>query len=364
MQLFNNLADDFDCFYVLFDCISQLDLIIAFSKYVLIQETCVKPSFDNREVKILNSFHPILHKFHNMRESRNKYTSQIRSYEKFINASVRSIENDIDLSVNRPFLMITGANMSGKSTYLKQMGLLQVMAQCGCYVPASGSAKFVMIKQIFSRLGSDCDLSLNASSFESEMLEINYMLNKMDKANSLTLIDELCRSTNIYEGLALCFAICEHVLKKFHVNSNHKGNKMFVLFTTHLKELAYLECLYDKANNYSLDSYVSDDFKSRLKHTYKLKKGVCELENYGLKLAYLSSMPASIIEDAVNISSKFSSNLEEFFKTNASEAKKRVIFKYLNKLMDLKLIMDELDDEKFLDQILTIQVKFEQAFSE
>ena len=279
------------------------------------------PILNGFELHVLDSSQPILTKISN-KTSRSdptasgsaphkgaavSSTSQTASNSTYIQYNLKSIKNHVQISAIRPFVILTGSNMSGKSTYLKQIGLLQIMAQTGSFVPASEMANFVLVKQIFSRLGTESDINLSASAFQSEMIEINYILSKMDNINSLILIDELCRSTNIYEGLALCTSICEYMLKRISSNeaTSEANCRTLVYFTTHLKELSNLECLYPKVTNCHMES----EHHVRLRHTYKLAQGVCQVDNYGINLAMVSSMASEIIQEAQVLSNEFKTDL-------------------------------------------------------
>lgn len=136
------------------------------------------------------------------------------------------------------FHIITGPNMSGKSTLLKQVALLQVMAQIGSYIPAE-YAKFRISDKIFSRIGNNDEIETSSSTFMVEMREISYILhNKTDR--SLIIIDELGRGTSCEEAVGLCFAIAEELIK----------SKAFTLFVTHFLELTNLENYFINVSKY------------------------------------------------------------------------------------------------------------------
>ena len=246
-ELFQVLRKDFGCLYKLIECITLLDLLQSFAYNAFIRNY-TRPEFGDT-LALKDSFHPILQK---------------------MSKDDRPIPNNVYASKETSFVIITGANMSGKSTYLRQIAMLQIMSQCGSYVPAT-FASFRISNQIFSRLGTDDDIELNSSSFEQEMIEMNYIIQNLTDT-SLIVIDELCRSTSTDEGIALSIAICEHMIK----------SSAFVFFATHLHEISCLDAMYPQVVNYHL---VSDILNSknqvRLSHTYVLRKGVCELENYG-----------------------------------------------------------------------------------
>ena len=160
---------------------------------------------------------------------------------------------------------------------LKQIGLTQIMAQCGSFIPAS-NATLNLKRQILSRAGEGYD-KLDESSFEHEMLEMKYILENLG-TDSLILIDELCRSTNFNEGLALSLAVCEFILARVNENFYKHGRSIFVYYASHYKEISCLEYLYPKITGFYLESFF--DKKCRFKHSFKLNKGYCEEENYGI----------------------------------------------------------------------------------
>jgi len=144
------------------------------------------------------------------------------------------------MSEDSNFMIITGPNMSGKSTLLKQVAVLQVMAQIGSYVPAE-FASFRICDKLFSRIGSNDDIETNCSTFMIEMKEISYILRNLTE-NCLIIIDELGRGTSIEEGVGLCFAICEQLIQ----------SKAFTFFATHFLELTKLENYYFNVSKYVL----------------------------------------------------------------------------------------------------------------
>ncbi|KAI5718983.1 hypothetical protein M8J76_003267 [Diaphorina citri] len=183
--------------------------------------------------------------------------------------------------------------MSGKSVYIKQVALLQIMAQVGCYVPAS-LAEFRLADHIYTRIGFNDSIECNASTFALEMKEIAHIIQFLTP-RSLILVDELCRGTSIDEGTSLAWAICESLIQ----------TKAFVFFTTHFLLLAQLENLYSNVTNYHLEAkYKDSDQKSGVVYTHKLLPGVTCIEHYGLKLAEKTGLPRSIIGEAQTLAAR------------------------------------------------------------
>lgn len=167
--------------------------------------------------------------------------------------------------------------MSGKSTYLKQIALLQIMAQVGCYVPAE-YASFRAADQILSRIGSDDDIETNSSTFTLEMREIHYIIqNASDK--SLIVIDELGRGTSSEEGVGICFSIAETLLKR----------KTFTFFATHFLELTTMDSLYPNVENLHLKiqkAFSEEAASEKITYTHVVSKGKTEEKHYVKPLAY------------------------------------------------------------------------------
>ncbi|XP_040534205.1 mutS protein homolog 4 isoform X3 [Gallus gallus] len=263
-KLLNEIYEHIHCLYKLSDIVSMLDMLLSFAHACTISDY-VRPEFTDT-LAIKQGWHPILEKI----------------------AMEKPVSNNAYLTEGSNFLIITGPNMSGKSTYIKQIALCQIMAQIGSYVPAE-YCSFRIAEQIFTRIGMDDDIETNASTFMKEMKEITYIIqNANDK--SLIIIDELGRGTSAEEGIGICYAACEYLLNL----------KAFTLFATHFLELCHMDALYPNVENYHFEvQHVrSSAGKEKITYTYTLSKGYTEEKNYGLKAAEVSSLPPSIILDA------------------------------------------------------------------
>ncbi|KAL5469247.1 hypothetical protein EMCRGX_G030476 [Ephydatia muelleri] len=187
------------------------------------------------------------------------------------------------------FVIVTGPNMSGKSTYLKQIPLLQIMAQIGSFVPAE-YANIRVAGEIFSRIGSDDDIETNASSFVLEMRETNFIVQNIRDC-SLVVIDELGRGTSREEGVGICYAVCEQLLQ----------TKAFTFFATHFLELTGMDNLYPNVSNYHFEIQHQLNSETNLQdliYTHVIAKGITEESHYGLQLAEVSSTPRSVVQIA------------------------------------------------------------------
>jgi DNA mismatch repair protein MutS len=190
------------------------------------------------------------------------------------------------------FLLLTGPNMGGKSTFLRQNALIILMAQCGSFVPAS-NCSFTPIDAIFTRIGASDDLSRDKSTFMLEMSETAHIL-RHATPHSLVLIDEIGRGTSAAEGLALAASIADHLI---NCNQSH------VLFATHYHEIAACSLLssVDSIQMACTEALVYDDGSVVL--IPKVKPGLAT-HSYALPVASLAGIPASVIKKATKLLSK------------------------------------------------------------
>lgn len=229
-----------------------------------------KPIFNHDfSIDIKDSFHPIIKK---------------------IDSDLVFINNDYSIDNDTNILLITGPNMGGKSTYMRQLSLIVILAQIGCYVPAK-YANLMIFKQIFTRIGASDDLVKGQSTFMVEMLEASNAILKADE-HSLILFDELGRGTATYDGIAIAYAILEYLA------SNKKGK---TLFSTHYHELTSLDQNHKNIKN--LYASVIEN-KQEITFTYKIKEGSID-KSYGVHVAQLANMPQAIIQRAYQLLEAF-----------------------------------------------------------
>ncbi len=196
------------------------------------------------------------------------------------------VPNDVYLDNNSCRMsIITGPNMSGKSTYMRQTALITLMAQIGCFVPAS-YAKISVVDRIFTRVGASDDLTAGQSTFMVEMSEVADIL-KFATKNSLVILDEVGRGTSTFDGISIARAVAEHIC-----NSKKLGCK--TLFATHYHELIELENTMDGVKNYSIAVRRSGD---SIRFLRKIVKGGVD-ESYGIEVAKLAGLPDKVLKRA------------------------------------------------------------------
>ncbi|KAK0414769.1 hypothetical protein QR680_011608 [Steinernema hermaphroditum] len=252
--------------------------------------------------------------------------------------------NDTYLAEESRFVMITGPNMAGKSTYLKQVCLLQILAQMGSMVPAE-FASFKLMTRIFSRVGHNDDLNANLSAFALEMSEMNIITQFAD-ADSLVVIDELARSTSTEEGIGISYAICERLIAKH----------AYVLFATHFLDLALLEMNYPAVQNchFAVEIHKDADGREILETTHKMCKGTYKGPLYGLELAELTTFPSDIVEKARSLAQKLRVSAEQRHNIADSEVDIRIMAQLAHKIAQAFPRAAEIDTEQlsaYLNQL-------------
>lgn len=274
VKIRETLKEDIGAVQQLASIVSQIDVLQSFAE-VSEANNYVRPTFTTDHVQITNGRHPVIEK---------------------VMEDASFVPNDIVLDKDHFILLITGPNMSGKSTYMRQLALTIIMGQIGCFVPAD-SAKLAIFDQIFTRIGAADDLVSGQSTFMVEMLEANHALTHATK-NSLILLDEIGRGTSTYDGMALAHAIVEYI-------HDHIGAK--TLFSTHYHELTALEDTLVHVKNI----YVrAEEYDGKIVFLHKVEDGRAS-ESYGIHVAKLAQMPDTLIERATVILKTLEGNKEK-----------------------------------------------------
>ncbi|KAB2100972.1 MutS 4 [Alternaria gaisen] len=200
------------------------------------------------------------------------------------------VPNDVYATQQTRFQIVTGCNMSGKSTYIRSVALMTIMAQIGSYVPANYGS-FPILHQLFARLGMDDNIETNVSTFAAEMKEIAFILRNVDR-RSLVLIDELGRGTSTRDGLAIALAIAEALV----------SSRALVWFVTHFKDLAII--MGDRVGVQNLYLAVEMEDSHSMAMLYKTTQGIVQEVHYGLTLARVVPLPPGIVEHATLVAQK------------------------------------------------------------
>ncbi len=195
------------------------------------------------------------------------------------------IANDCDLS-EQSIWLLTGPNMAGKSTFLRQNALIAVLAQMGSFVPA-GSAHIGIVSQIFSRVGASDDLAKGRSTFMVEMVETAAILNQADD-RALVILDEIGRGTATYDGLSIAWATLEHL---------HDMNRCRALFATHYHEMSALSAKLDNVDNATV---AVKEWEGDVIFLHEVRKGTAD-RSYGVQVARLAGLPSVVVERAKDV---------------------------------------------------------------
>ncbi len=256
------------------NAVAQLDTLISFAEVSLENNYC-KPiiSTDLDSISIIKGRHPVV--------------------EKIIGLN-QFVPNDfiIDKKENRT-MIITGPNMAGKSTYMRSVAIITLLAHIGCYVPAE-SAEIEVTDRIFTRIGASDDLVFGQSTFMMEMTEVATILkNATDK--SLLILDEIGRGTSTCDGLSIAWAVIEYVTNNF---------KTKTLFSTHYHELTELEGMLDGVKNYKI---MVREIDGQVIFTHKITRGGAN-KSFGIEVAKLAGIPQTVLDRATTISKKLEQN--------------------------------------------------------
>lgn len=254
---------------VIAGAIASIDVLCCFAERAESQHY-VAPTFSQEAgISIMNGRHPVVESI------------------SVTNHGQPFIANDVSLNAYRQLLLITGPNMGGKSTFMRQTALIVLLAHCGCFVPAT-SANIGEIDRIMTRIGASDDLAGGRSTFMVEMTETaNILHNATEK--SLVLLDEIGRGTSTFDGLSLAWAVAKQLLEK---------NRCYTLFATHYFELTRIVDDFKHAANVHLDAveHGAGNNKS-IVFMHKVEEGAAHM-SYGLQVAQLAGIPKAVISAA------------------------------------------------------------------
>jgi DNA mismatch repair protein MutS len=307
--------------------LAELDVIASLS-YVAERNQYVRPKINEKgKLSIKDGRHPVV--------------------EKVIDHGL-FISNDTVLDNDKKQIsIITGPNMAGKSTYMRQVALIVLMAQIGSFVPAK-EANVGLVDRIFTRVGASDDLASGQSTFMVEMNEVANILRNATK-NSLLILDEIGRGTSTYDGLSIAWAVIEHIS-----NSKLLGAK--TLFATHYHELTELEGKINNVNNYCIAVNEKGD---EIVFLRKIVKGGAD-KSYGIQVAKLAGVPDAVIERAKEIADELAENditdtLENI--TNTKKISKKAPVKEMGSIeLEQMSLFDTVKDEDIIQELVNVDV--------
>ncbi len=259
-QLLDQLGSHIASLQSVAQAVATLDVLTALAAHAQRQQWCMPELVTEPGIEVIQGRHPVVE-----------------------NTIERFIANDCRLSPERRLLLITGPNMGGKSTYMRQLALITLLAYVGSYVPAS-SARLGPIDRIFTRIGAADDLAAGHSTFMLEMIESAAILHGATD-HSLVLMDEVGRGTSTFDGLALAWAIANSLLQH---------NRSFTLFATHYFELTQLPQSQPACANVHLSAV---EHKDSIVFLHAVEEGPAS-QSYGLQVAQLAGVPAGVIRAA------------------------------------------------------------------
>ncbi len=259
-QLLDSLAPEIGALQRVAAALAEIDLLTTFAERAQTLSLCEPELVETALIEIEGGRHPVVEQ-------------QIDHF----------VANDTRLTAARQMLLVTGPNMGGKSTYMRQVALIALLAHCGSFVPAK-RATIGALDRIFTRIGAADDLAGGRSTFMVEMTEAAYILHHGTPA-SLVLMDEIGRGTSTFDGLALAWAIARQLLDV---------NKCLTLFATHYFELTHLAQEFKQAINVHLDAV---EHKDRIVFLHSVEEGPAN-QSYGLQVAQLAGIPSAVIRAA------------------------------------------------------------------
>ena len=297
--------------------IAMLDMLASFAHLVTTQDY-VRPQLSDT-LAIKAGRHPIREKIQ----------------------EAKYIPNDVYATQQTRFQIVTGCNMSGKSTYIRSVALVQVMAQVGSFVPAQ-YASFPIIRQLFARISLDDNIEANVSTFAAEMREAAFILRNVD-GQSMAIVDELGRGTSTRDGLAIAIAIAEALIE----------SRALVWFVTHFRDLAKI--LAERNGVVNLHLAVDNSEDDKMEMLYRVSSGAVQDEHYGLKLARVMPLPPDVIEHAELVSA----TLDQAMRKKKSERASLgiVVARKRRLLLNLKEHLTQAKDGSMDDEGLTQWLK-------
>lgn len=294
-ELIQDVCSEVSGLFRVSEAIAMLDMLAAFAHVATCQDY-IRPELTD-VLAIKSGRHPVREKIH----------------------ATKFIPNDAYSTMQSRFQIITGCNMSGKSTYIRSLALMTVMAQTGSFIPAE-YASFPIVHQLFARVSTSDDLEANVSTFAVEMREMAFILRNIE-LRSMVIIDELGRGTSTTDGLAIAVAIAEALIE----------SRALVWFVTHFHDLAMIMAERSGVVNLHLSAEISAD-TSKMTMLYKVAEGPVTNKFYGLALAKLVDLPPSVLEVAHYVSGR----LNQIAQRRHSKTKALILARKRNLILSLR----------------------------
>lgn len=257
--------------YALAESLAHIDVFCSFAHTAFTRNYCRPTLTENIEFNVKAARHPVVE------------AALAKTASSFI-------ANDCELNFDERIWLLTGPNMAGKSTFLRQNALIAIMAQTGSFIPAD-SAVIGITDKIFSRIGAGDNLSSGQSTFMVEMIETASILSQSTK-NSLIILDEVGRGTSTYDGVAIAWAVLEHIHDKIRARC---------LFATHYHELTKMDKILPALKNYTI---AIDETDEKITFLHKIVKGAAD-KSYGVHVATIAGLPVSVIKRSYELLKKF-----------------------------------------------------------
>lgn len=314
-ELIEDVREHMSSLFRICESVAMLDMLSAFAHSVSSRDY-VRPAL-SETLAIRAGRHPIREKIHNT-----KY-----------------IPNDVYATQQTRFQIITGCNMSGKSTYIRTVALMTIMAQVGSFVPASYAA-FPIIRQLFARISLDDNIEANVSSFAAEMREMAFIMHNINR-DSMVIIDELGRGTSTRDGLAIALAIAEALVE----------SRALIWFATHFHDLSKIMAERNGVVNFHLAVDMSGN--DRMEMLYQIAEGTVQEKHYGLKLARVVPLPPDVLEHAETVAFA----LEAQVKKKQERSQGVVSARRRKLLLNLKEHLTQARDSNMNDETLKVWLK-------
>ncbi|KAI1911266.1 MutS protein msh4 [Ophidiomyces ophidiicola] len=321
-ELIEDVRTEISVLFRISEGIAMLDILAAFAQLAAVRDY-VRPELTDT-LAIKAGRHPIQEKIHS-----NKF-----------------VPNDAYATQQSRFQIITGCNMSGKSTYIRSLALMAVMAQIGCFVPAN-YASFPITNQLFARISADDNVETNVSTFSAEMREMAFILRNIGP-KSMVIVDELGRGTSTVDGLSIAIAISEALV----------DSHALVWFATHFHDLARVMAQRNGVVNLHLAVDMSDPM-TKITMLYRIADGHVEDKHYGIAFARLLSLPGDLLETAEAVSKKVSlksANQRRSSEAVAIASRRKLLLDLREQLLQAQ--QGELKGEELRKWLKTLQDEF------